>query len=82
MVKKILNVIKYDAKFIKSHTLQPQWYKIVKVFLLLGLILGYYMIFGGLKTLLFFGCFFGLGVVLHIVYRIKTNKFTQSWLDF
>jgi len=81
-MKKIINEIVYDAKFIKGHTLQPQWYKILKVFLLLGLIIGYYLIFGGIKTLVFFGCFFGLGLVLHVVYRIKTKKFTQSWLDF
>lgn len=81
-MKKILNEIVYDANFIKGHTLQPQWYKILKVFLLLGLIVGYYLIFGGIKTLVFFGCFFGLGLVLHVVYRIKTKKFTQSWMDF
>ena len=81
-MKKILNEIVYDTKFIKGHTLQPQWYKILKVFLLLGLIVGYYLIFGGIKTLVFFGCFLGLGLGLHMVYRIKTNKFTQSWLDF
>jgi len=81
-MNKILNEILHDAKFIKGHTLQPQWYKILKVFLLLGLIVGYYLIFGGIKTLVFFGCFFGLSLVVHMVYRIKTIKFTQSWLDF
>jgi hypothetical protein len=81
-MKKILNEILYDAKFIKGHTLQPQWYKILKVFLLLGLIVGYYLIFGGIRTLVFFGCFFGLSLVVHMAYRIKTKKFTQSWLDF
>ena len=77
-----MNEILYDAKFIKSHTLQPQWYKILKVFLLLGLIGGYYLIFGGIRTLVLFGCFLGLSLVVHMFYRIKTNKFTQSWLDF
>ena len=81
-MKKFINEILYDAKFIKGHTLQPQWYKILEVFLLLGLIVGYYLIFGGIRTLVFFGCFFGLSLVVHMVYRIKTNKFTQSWLDF
>jgi hypothetical protein len=81
-MKKILNEILYDAKFIKGHTLQPGWYKILKVFLLLGLIVGFYLIFGGIRTLVFFGCFFGLSLVVHMVYRIKTNKFTQSWMDF
>ena len=77
-----MNEILYDAKFIKGHTLQPGWYKILKIFLLLGLIGGYYLIFGGIRTLVLFGCFFGLSLVVHMVYRIKTNKFTQSWLDF
>ena len=77
-----LEEIKNDASFIKSHSLQPQWYKILKVFLLLGLVVGYYLIFGGIRTLVFFGCFFGLSLVVHMVYRIKTNKFTLSWLDF
>jgi hypothetical protein len=81
-MKKLLEEIKFDADFIKGHTLQPQWYKIFKVFLLLALIVGFVLIFGGLKTLIFFGVFFGLGLVLHMIYRINTKKFTQSWLDF
>ena len=81
-MRKILKEILYDAKFIKGHTLQPQWYKIFKVFLLLGLIVGYTLIFGGQKALIFFGCFFGLSLIMHIVYSINTKKFTQSWLDF
>ncbi len=81
-MKRILNEIGYDAKFIQGHTLQPHWYKILKVFLLTGLIVGYYLIFGEIRTVVFFGCFFGLSLVVHMVYRMKTNKFTQSWLDF
>jgi len=57
-MKRILNEIGYDAKFIQGHTLQPHWYKILKVFLLTGLIVGYYLIFGEIKTVVFFGCFF------------------------
>jgi hypothetical protein len=81
-MKKILSEIKYDAEFIRGHTLQPQWYKILKVFLLLGILGGYFALFGGWKTLVFCGIFFGLSTVLHLVYRIKTRKFTQTWLDF
>lgn len=81
-MKKILSEIKYDAEFIRDHTLQPQWYKILKVFLLLGLLGGYYALFGGWKTLIFCVVFFGLSTVLHMTYRIKTRKYTQSWLDF
>ena len=78
----MLNEIVYDAKFIKGHTLQPQWYKILKVFLLVGFLVGFFFLFGGKKTLLFCGIFFSLSLIVHMVYRIKTNKFTQSWLDF
>lgn len=81
-MKKILSEIKYDANFIRGHTLQPQWYKILKVFLLLGLLGGYFALFGGWKTLIFSGVFFGLSILLHMIYRIKTQKFSKSWLDF
>ena len=81
-MKKILSEIKYDADFIRGHTLQPQWYKILKVFLLLGLLGGYLALFGGWKTLIFFGVFFGLSTGLHMVYRVKTRRYTQSWRDF
>jgi hypothetical protein len=81
-MKKILSEIKYDAEFIRGHTLQPHWYKVLKVFLLVGLLGGYYFLFGGWKTLIFCGVFFGLSTVLHMVYRIKTQKYTRSWLDF
>jgi hypothetical protein len=81
-LKKIWSEVKYDAEFIRGHTLQPQWYKILKVFLLLGSLVGYYALFGGRKTLIFCGVFFGLATLLHLIYRIKTRKFTRSWLDF
>jgi hypothetical protein len=48
----------------------------------LGLIIGSFLIFGVTKTLVFFGSFFGLALIIHFTYRIKTEKFTQSWLDF
>ena len=81
-MKKILSEIQYDAEFIKGHTLQPGWYKILKVFLLIGGLVGYYALFGGRKLLIFCGVFFGLAFVMHMTYRIKTRKFTRSWLDF
>ena len=81
-MRKIIQEIINDAKFIRDHELQPRWYKVLKVFLLLGLMIGYFLIFGGKKTLIFFVCFFSLSLLVHIMYRIKTKKFTQSWLDF
>ena len=79
---KLIEAIIHDLKFIRSHTLQPQWYKVLKVFIILGFLLGYYLLFGLLKTLLFAGIFFLLGLIMHMVYRVKTKKFTTSWLDF
>ena len=81
-MQKFIRSIRYDARFIRDHELQPGWYKIFKVVLLLGMIVGYFLIYGLSKTLIFLGCFFGLGLVVHMVYRIKTEKFTKSWLDF
>ncbi len=81
-MKKLIEGIRTDARFIRDHELQPGWYKILKVFLLLGLIVGYYLIFGLAKTLVFLGCFFSLSLIVHMIYRINTKKFTQSWLDF
>jgi len=81
-MSKFWKEIKYDADFIKGHTLQPKWYKVLKVFILLGLIIGFLVIFGAFKTLVFFGIFFSLSLVVHMLYRINTKRFTQSWLDF
>lgn len=79
---KLGSEIKVDLDFLKSHTLQPKWFKILKIFILLGFLLGYYFLFGLAKTILFFACFILLCLVIHFVYRIKTNKYTQNWLDF
>ena len=79
---RLINEIKHDLSFIKSHTLQPQWYKVLKIFLILGFLLGYYALFGIIKTLLFFAVFIFLSFLVHLIYRFKTNKWTRSWLDF
>lgn len=79
---KLLDEIKYDLSFIKSHSLQPQWYKIFKVFLILGASLVYYFFFGITKTIIFFVSFFILSFLVHMIYRNKTNRFTRTWLDF
>jgi hypothetical protein len=81
-MSKLLNEIKFDLKFIQSHTLQPRWYKIAKVFIILGFLLGYYLLFGITTTIVFFVLFMLLSALVHLVYRVKTNKYTQSWLDF
>lgn len=79
---KLLDEIKYDMSFIKSHTLQPQWFKVAKIFILLGFLVGYICLFGWIKTALFFAVFIFLSSIVHLVYRVKTNKWKQSWLDF
>jgi hypothetical protein len=79
---KLLDEIKTDVAFIKSHTLQPQWYKVFKIILLVGFFLVYNILFGLLKTIVFFAIFFFFGVLIHMTYRIKTNTWTRSWLDF
>ena len=78
----LLNEIKHDLNFLKSHTLQPKWFKILKVFILIGFLVGYYFLFGLTATVLFFITFISLMLVVHFTYRIKTKKFTTNWLDF
>jgi len=55
-MSKLIQAIKDDLSFIKSHTLQPQWYKILKVFILIGFLVGYHGLFGLWKTVIFFSC--------------------------
>jgi hypothetical protein len=81
-MSKLLDEIKYDMSFMKSHTLQPRWFKVAKVFLLLGFLVGYTYLFGWIKTVLFLAVFIVLSLLVHLVYRVKTNKWKQSWLDF
>ena len=81
-MKKFIDEIRADARFIRDHELQPGWYKILKVILILGLFVGYFLLYGLFKTLVFFGCFFSLSLVVHIIYRFNTHKFSQTWLDF
>lgn len=81
-MRKILEGIMADARFFRDHELQPGWYKILKVVLLLGSIGAAYRVFGGLKTLVFFGSFFLLSLGVHLIYRVKTKQFSESWLDF
>lgn len=81
-MSKLLNEVKDDAQFVKGHTLQPAWFKAVKIFILLGFLVGYALLFGWQKMLLFLVCFLFLMLLVHLTYRTKTHKFTQSWHDF
>lgn len=78
----IVNEIKKDFDFIKNHTLQPSWFKIAKVFLLLGILLVLFFILGFVKTIIWFSLFLVLGFIVHFMYRIKTDRYTRSWMDF
>lgn len=79
---KLIEEIKYDASFVKSHSLQPKWYKVLKILILLVFLVGYGYLFGWLTMLVFIAVFFFLSLLVHLLYRSKTDKWTQSWLDF
>lgn len=81
-MSKLINEIRYDINFIKSHTLQPRWFKVLKVFLMLGFLGGYVLLYGWGKMGVFFINFIVLGAILHFVYRAKTSRWSISWLDF
>ena len=81
-MKDLMDGAKVDIDFMKSHTLQPQWYKVLKVFILLGFLVGYGLLFGWPATAIFFAVFVLLSLVVHFTYRAKTKKWTKSWLDF
>lgn len=80
--KKFVDGFKYDTSFVKDHTLQPKWYKFSKLFIIAGIIAVYWWIFGATKALIFVGVFLMVGLSLHMLYRVKTDRFTRSWLDF
>ncbi len=79
---KLLHEVKDDVNFVKSHEMQPRWYKVLKAFILLGFLIGYGFLFGLAKTMIFMAAFLFLMLAVHILYRVKTNKWRQSWLDF
>jgi hypothetical protein len=74
--------IKKDIAFLKKHTLQPTWWKIAKVFILLVSITIIWIIFGILKTIIWFSIIIILGLIVHFTYRIKTHTYKKSWMDF
>ena len=79
---KLIDEIKYDLSYLRTHTLQPKWFKILKVFILLGVLIGFKLLFGLTAMALFMATFFFLMLIVHFAYRVKTKKYTTSWLDF
>jgi hypothetical protein len=72
----------YDARFVRGHRLQPGWYKALKVVILLAAVGAYLVLFGPTRTAVFVAVFLALSLVLHLVYRAGTHRFTATWLDF
>ena len=79
---KLLEEIKVDLSFIKSHSLQPKWYKFLKILILVGFLVGYGYLYSFIKTVIFLVSFIFLSFLVHLLYRAKTNKWKRSWLDF
>ena len=52
-MRRLLEELKIDLKFIGSHSLQPRWYKILRVLLLVGLLVGYWFLFGPKRAVVF-----------------------------
>lgn len=63
-------------------TQRPRWYKFSKIFILLGFLVGYWYLFGYLKTAVFIAIFIFLSFMVHLTYLLKTDKFKPGWLDF
>ena len=79
---KLLQAIRDDLRFVRSHSLQPRWYKELKAFILLGFVLAYGALFGLKRTAIFLAAFLLLSLALHLLYRAGTHGWQRSWLDF
>jgi hypothetical protein len=53
----LLDEIKIDVAFVRSHTLQPKWYKALKVVILAGFLAGYGYLFGLARLAAFLSAF-------------------------
>jgi hypothetical protein len=78
----LLDEIKVDVNFVRSHTLQPNWYKALKVVILAGFLTGYGGLFGLARMAAFCASFILLSLVVHLIYRARTQRWRRSWLDF
>jgi hypothetical protein len=81
-MKKFFKEFQDDVIFVKSHHLQPSWYKYSKIFILLFFLAVYGYIFGFVKTIIFLVSFLILSFLVHMLYRVKTQKWQKNWLDF
>jgi hypothetical protein len=78
----LLDEIKVDVNFVRSHALQPKWYKALKVVILVGFLVGYGCFFGLARMAVFLASFLLLSLLVHLIYRAKTQQWQRSWLDF
>ena len=78
----LLDEIKVDVDFVRSHALQPKWYKALKVVILVGFLAGYGYLFGLARMAAFLVSFLLLSLAVHLIYRAKTQRWQHSWLDF
>jgi hypothetical protein len=74
IMKDLLDGISYDVKFVKGHKLQPAWYKILKIFILLAVICALVWFFGWKRAVVFIAIFFLLSLIVHMTYRIVEDK--------
>lgn len=81
-MSRLFKEIAYDAKFLQGHKLQPAWWKVVKIFILLGVIAAFVWFFGWLSALMFAVVFILLMLIVHMMYRVNTRKFIRNWADF
>jgi hypothetical protein len=81
-MKELLDNLAYDVNFVKGHQLQPAWFKVLKIFILLAVIVGFVLLFGWRRAAFFTAIFVLLMLIVHLVYRANTRKFTRNWLDF
>ena len=70
----LFDEIKVDFHFVRSHTLQPRWYKALKVVLMVGFLVGYGCLFGLARMAAFLVCFLLLSPVVHLVCRAQTQS--------
>ncbi len=81
-MKRFFTEISYDVNFLKGHTLQPAWVKVVKIFILPAVLAGFILLFGWRRAAVFTVVFVLLMLVVHMIYRANTRKFTRNWMDF
>lgn len=74
--------IKTDLDFLKRHDLQPGWWKLGKVVVLVGIIVALVLTRGWRAALIWVATMLLCMGTVHFIYRAKTRKYTVAWADF